>query len=338
VIKFPIVWGDQVDTSACMVPALACRCLAHGFCQHPSIDIICAGTPCQDWSTRNSRGLCQFGPRGYVLVCFIRSQLLSGTPIWIHENVTSFEVWLLFLLCMHFCTILTRVVSPRDCGFGAMSRTRRYTIIYLNAAVRVVRDPWALFDIVSNVMRNSFMTRVRDICVADFEEVSRELLPLCNKVRVDVHKVLDFARKQVNDVTLLLTVDEKRRLNDYRHLWLQRHNQDSRHSRDAAFNLNQNICRASWSGASSSVPCISTKSEKLWIDFLGRWLTVREILLGMTYPSYEAHANASGVAVFDLGDYCQSQARHLVGNAMTVGVVGSVAACAMASVVPKPQM
>jgi hypothetical protein len=134
----------------------------------------------------------------------------------------------------------------------------------------------------------------------------------------------------------LLTTNEWDRLVTYRRQWSLRYSVRSQLCNWAIFNLAQSFEKqCSWSAASCAIPTLTTKFEKIWSDFLGRWLTLKELQTGMGQCAYDEMAAAAGVRALDLSNLCMSDARFLVGNSMHVVVVGTVASCALACSRPR---
>ena len=84
----------------------------------------------------------------------------------------------------------SRVVSPQDVGYPGMSRSRRYTVMFLKAAVDVFADMWKTFDDVAAVMRGQFAVKIPDLFLASLDEITEEILPFCKGVGVSVQHAL----------------------------------------------------------------------------------------------------------------------------------------------------
>ena len=86
--------SDQLDLVSRLLNAMA-PCICHMRRCTPSINNVlsCAGTPCQDFSSKNRNAAQLFGPRGWVLLAFLRSELVRGTAIILQENVVGFDAW-----------------------------------------------------------------------------------------------------------------------------------------------------------------------------------------------------------------------------------------------------
>jgi len=113
---------------------------------------------------------------------------------------------------------------------------------------------------------------INEVVAAEFPEVAAEVAHQCRQRKVPVKYALDRRSKRIIDATVALTVDERRRLLYYRALWKARFKRDSRQCRSAVFNLGQNPeGNLSWSAASGSIPCLSTKWEPMWLDSEARW-------------------------------------------------------------------
>jgi hypothetical protein len=315
------------------------RCGSHGgLCQQAlNIDISSAGTPCQDWSSLNRGAMRQFGPRGWILICWIRLEARKGTRILIHENVAQLELWLIFLLVGDAYWVRSRVVKTAQAAQSQISRTRRYTVMYLKRSCVVIYDVWRLFDQVCVTLQARIDSRVENFFIASFEEIRLEIAQLCRDRGVRIGCVLDFANRTVRNFSLLLSPDERRRLSQFRYLWRARFNTDSRSAPWAIFNLGHNLSHLTWSGVSHAIPCLNTKVTRVWADFIQRFLTTRELLAAMGLCPYPWDAWSAGVAPFEMGGVPQIDARHMLGNSMQIGTLGTIIACAMASARPRAQ-
>jgi hypothetical protein len=277
-----------------------------------------------------------FGPRGWILVAWVRSQAIRGTAILVHENVSNFEILLLSLLVMDAYWIHSKLVGPVDIGMGAMGRTRRFTVLYLKSACEIVRPVWDTFEVLSGFLRDHCQTTADDLFMATLDEVAEEIIGACRTLGIAIQTCIDFRRNKIVDLEQLLTRDEHRRLQEYRQSWFGRFGFPSKACTWAIFNLSQNPTgNMSWSAYSFSAPCLTTKKERLWADYLGRWLTIRELQTAMGQFAYADTAEAAHVPVFSLSRMPESDARFVLGNSIHVGVIGVITASALASVVPR---
>ena len=104
----------------------------------------------------------------------------------------------------------------------------------------------------------------------------------------------------------------------------------------AVFNLSQNPSgNLSWSATSYAVPCVTTKPEKMWVDSISRWLTLKELQTAMGQCAYDSYARQARVVTMDLSHMPYGHGRFVLGNSIHVGVAGVVLASALASARPR---
>ena len=129
----------------------------------------------------------------------------------------------------------------------------------------------------------------------------------------------------LQNMAMLLSSGEQRRLMVYMAMWEKRFSQSSSTDKRAVFNLadNPEAGYVTWSGASGCIPGLRTNGGKLWVPYLGRWLTTKEQLAAMGAPVYPCLAMAAGVPCINV---CPGpEARLMLGNMMHIASVG----CAM---------
>ena len=98
----------------------------------------------------------------------------------------------------------------------------------------------------------------------------------------------------------------------------------------AVFNLGDNPAKGylTWSAASGKIPGLRTGGRKLWVPWLGRWLTALELLGAMGLPVYPELAEAAKVKQWTVQPGINP--RHMLGNMMHVSSAGAVLAVAWA--------
>jgi len=255
--------------------------------------------------------------------------LSQNVPVIVHENVPQFDVDALAMIMQHKYLIFTVIVDCAALGFRLISRRRRFTIMYHRTKTRLVCSPvWLHTQLVQAMAVDMHRTafRICDCFLADAAEIANEIGELCLAKRI----ALDTA---MQDMTLLLTPGEYERLCLYLEAWVARVGLPAHHCWWAVFNLadNPGAGYTTWSAASGRIPGLRTHNAKLWVPYLGRWLTNRELLACMGVPVYRHLAAAAQVSQVHVRP--GSDSRHMLGNMMHIAAVGSVMAVAMASCV-----
>ena len=308
--------------------APAAFCCGHGvMCclERPDVDIT--GTPCQDFSpVGHHRG--PFGQQWPVFLAYCRVMLGLAVPILIHENVPQFWLELLEHFFGHAFCIFSLVMDCSEVGFALISRRRRYTIMYHKAHVLVTRNPHVVYDQLKQVMQSLQLSlQLSDCWLADIEEIMSEAMPLCQLRGVTIASAMQ-------DMTSLLTYHELQRLAAYMAMWRDRFGHDASMDQTAVFNLADNPENGfvTWSGSSGRIPGLRTNGGKLWVPFLGRWLTMKEQLAAMGVPVYPSLAAAAQVPLVPVSP--GAEAKLMLGNMMHIASVGTALLVAMACAQP----
>ena len=310
--------GSTLQTAACCV---------HGIrCEPVRSDVDVTGTPCQDFAPNGNR-MGVNGPQWPVFLAWVTLILLLELPVVVHENVPQFDIEVLTMLMQHKYLIFSFMVDCCSVGFGLISRKRRYTVMYHRVKTRLVCSPVWLHGQLAQAMAwdmTRTACRIADCFQADANEVACEIAESCYAKGISVQHAM-------RDMTVLLTPGEQGRLSVYMRGWMQRVGISAVHCSWAVFNLGDNPGAGfwSWSAASGRIPGLRTHNAKLWVPFLGRWLTNRELLACMGAPVYRHLAHAAGVPQVHV--CAGADARHMLGNMMHVASVGSVIAAALAS-------
>ena len=304
-------------------------CCTHGRqCMPVASDVDVTGSPCQDFAPNGHR-LGVHGPQWPVFEAWAAVMLSQNVPVIVHENVPQFDVDALAMIMQHKYLIFTVIVDCAALGFRLISRRRRFTIMYHRTKTRLVCSPvWLHAQLVQamavDMCRTAF--RICDCFLADAAEIANEIVEVCLAKGI----ALDTA---MQDMTLLLTPGEYERLRLYLEAWVARVGLPAHHCWWAVFNLadNPGAGYTTWSAASGRIPGLRTHNAKLWVPYLGRWLTNRELLACMGVPVYRHLAAAAQVSQVHVRP--GSDSRHMLGNMMHIAAVGSVMAVAMASCV-----
>ena len=86
---------EQVAYAQKLRLATGVYCLAHrGLCAIPLFaDLFVAGTPCPDLSKLYKNRMDAWGPRGWVIISWVKIESERGTKLLLHENVAALELW-----------------------------------------------------------------------------------------------------------------------------------------------------------------------------------------------------------------------------------------------------
>lgn len=85
--------------------------------------------------------------------------------------------------------------------------------------------------------------------------------------------------------------------------------------------------RTTWSAKSGRIPTFRVGNGKYWNVYKRRWLTGREKLAALSFPTCQAVAHTMGVPALPVR--CTKRASHCAGNAMMFGNVAIMQLVAM---------
>ena len=303
-------------------------CVGHGrHCWVPQVDVDMTGTPCQDFSQQGHRE----GPQGkqmWVFLAWVAAVLASDAAVVIHENVPQFWVELLVQHLGMKYHIYSMLVDCNDMGFGLISRQRRYSILYHKLKTNVRHSPVAVYGMLRQKC-NSHMHRLActpmDCFLASPDEVAGEMAMAAQSKNMPLHAALACPG-------LLFSPSEASHLEFYIMAWTSKYGSHPMFCPWAVFNLGDNPAKGylTWSAASGKIPGLRTGGHKLWVPWLGRWLTALELLGAMGLPVYPELAEAARVKQWTVQPGVNP--RHMLGNMMHVSSAGAVLAVALACV------
>jgi hypothetical protein len=194
----------------------------------------------------------------------------------------------------------------------------------------ILKESWHCRSLERNYRRNheqiaSERISPIDVYLADDAEVRNEELALgALRKRPPMP---DY--KQYRDLSYLLT---PREISYYRYFEHLREAQETQRvaSADLVYHLGDNPAkRLAWSATSGSIPTFRRSCTICWAPSLRRWLTVREKLATMGWPTYPILASALDATVQTPS---QDEGRLMVGNAMHLACVGVATLASLASV------
>jgi len=339
--------AEVIMASAAFVTGWCYRC--QGYCAFRPGEIDTSGSPCQDWSSAGL-GMGVEGKRIHVFLAWVRLHLIWETLVIIHENVTNFDITLLHHFMGSMYHIFYVDCGPENVGFPWCRRLRRYVALVHKTKMRVLHNPELLFWRVCSRLGSS--ASVQDLLQASQEEVQAEVLALCQDRRMvacfqglvagAAHPLLgqDVSMARAVDPVSVLTQGENNHLRSYSQLWVERFGSDPVGHLDLVFNLGDNPDAGwiTWSAPSTRqssfcIPTLRRGWTVLWLPALRRWLTVRERLVMMGFPSYPPLAHLYRLPrTFSLPWHT---AKQTIGNGMHLANVGVWQAVVAASVVQK---
>ena len=248
-----------------------------------------SGVPCQDHSMAGKReGL--RGKRAHLLFAWLRLQLALLTPIIFLENVPQFCVDFLYEVMGDRYNIVVILCGPQHVGFRFARRERLYIALLRKGAVLILRDIHKVMNAVCRALQNSVV--LSDMFLAQPQEVLAERNQ-CLQARGFVSG--GCAPVFGSSTRLLLTPAEQERAKYYTDCWWQCCGKAPETEPNLVYFLGDNPDGGwlSWSGPSGTesnfaLPVIrnGSKVRLLWIPSLHRFMTRREILACMGFPSY----------------------------------------------------
>ena len=308
-----------------------------------------SGSPCQDWSRAGlQQGI--HGKRMHVFLAWVRWHLVWGTAVIVHENVPQFDVGLLHMFMGETYHVFSVVCGPEHVGFGFCRRERRYVALVHRSKCLLMHNPEMVFAAVCRMLRTT--AKIRDLYLASQDEVREEARMLGQQrglcmsgasstvagaaITGAAGAASAIGARRAESLLCLLTRPEQERLQAYYQLWQLKFASDPESAVDLVINLGDNPRAGwvTWSAPSSAKPwlCLPTLRRHWtvqWVPALGRWLTMRERLAFMGFPSYPQLAQMYGLQ----GSFTMPWhvAKNLIGNGMHVACVGVwqavVAAC-----------
>ena len=246
----------------------------------------------------------------------------TNVPIWFHENVlqqkrTVFEM--LFQPAKY--RLFDFEVSPEAMGFALVERRRRYIMGVNLERAAIIADPHAVLQMVCAQLQ-AVRTRPEHALMASLAEVIEEATALCMKRGISVpQQIACCSSLSMLDLTELLTPREQESLHDFTAAYVKKRGCLPCCDANAFFFLGDNASnRLTWSCGTGKLPTMRCTRGKYWSPMARRWLTARELLACMGFPTYPILARNMGVAemAFDSATSAQS----FLGNAMHASVAG----------------
>ena len=176
-------------------------------------------------------------------------------------------------------------VSPSDCGFGLIRRDRVYYLLVSKAKAVITHDVQSLYQQISDKLRN-VMTSPSDALLASTAEIRVEEARVCAQRGMKI-----MAYNDINFLGYLLSTEQRAYVQEYLRLMKVKGLGPVR--ADTCFDIGDDP-RAkhgregwiSWSCGHGSIPCFRRNSHVVYFPLCGRWLTNREKLAAMGWPTY----------------------------------------------------
>jgi hypothetical protein len=255
-------------------------------------------------------------PRIRVFITWCKIQRTKRTRILIHENVAGFPVWFAQALLPDY-DLHALHVDTKSVGFGLMSRSRQYLICYHKERTLSLHDPTTVFQHV----RASLETTIwpDQALVADVADIREEEVRVCMARGIPIGPY-------TGDLSHVFSANEIRYLHTYlAEFW----NRFSVHPLTVPFlcvHLGDNPQnRLSWSAA-GRIPTLRKSMGFLYFPSARRWLTRRELLALLGWPTFPHLARAMQTEQLIVDP---STASFMLGNAMHLPCVSSVLAVAL---------
>ena len=296
----------------------------NNLCAVMAPDVLIGGVPCTDFSIVGQRaGL--WGPTFPVLATFVRELRELAPAIGILENVVRFPMFMLEMYLSDMFIIVQLNAEPADAGYGLIARERSYFILVNKAKCTVVADMAYLFSTIARHNRQADVSRPRHALLATECEWQREL------------RWLEALRgsQPHGGAWSAMTWRERRAVQYYHNLYAQRYWACSTQAADLFCFLGDNPwSRITWTAHSGKLPTLRMNAGFMYNIASNRYLTPREKLAAMGFPTYQELAAQMGVPCVLEGDDEARAAGAAVGNSMHLGVLYLVLLVALACTKP----
>ncbi len=253
-----------------------------------------------------------------VFLAWVQKVLAVRPRLIVHENVPEFPVELLHHHLGQTYGVRSLVFSSTDHGFELVNRRRRYSILWRLQDVQLCLEPDCVLSAILRSFRWNVRTEPLQCAKATPTELAEEVAPRCSSLQIPVQSVVDLQTGASLGFRRLLCVSELAALSAYEARWWELTGKNPACATTAVFNLvDHPDRRVAWSLTFGSIPGLRTNSGHLWMPFLDRWLTRRELLAAFGYPVYQDLADASGTFLWG----CSPTPKQM-GDAMHVASVG----------------
>lgn len=299
------------------VVANAAICFQHGQspCKIPRANLNISGSSCRPWSkaTRGAKGLDhEDAPAFFAWARLIRQ---DQPALVVHENVVGFDGRLLVTELGDLYDVELLKVSPKDAGFGFISRDRVYHVLARRGKVRLVG-----LGSVYDLLRRGLATDVSDwgqwVWRASASELESEYHGRCGANALGAE----------TDWSAGLTAKQRQYLKLYLERWQTQHGRDACESPRCIFDLGDSPSYKVHGGNGLNMPTVRRRVSPWWSPAHRRWMLPREKAAAMGFPVYPDLAAAARVGLDSL-----TQDASAVGNAMHVANVGLVMVAVMFS-------
>jgi hypothetical protein len=312
---------EQWQRIAAMELSLSAPCIAHGCnCSLQFEDCNVSGFPCTPWSVLGS-GTKLEHKDCLPMVAWARAHTLKRTKVVIGENTTN--IWSAAVRANFPYHNFQRVeLAPSDVMFSLQGRPRSFFLL-TSDEVEIV-TPWSeVVDAIKDVL-GAHIVMPSAALLADDAEIRGEELAM--SVVRDIAPMRDYGSWR--DLSYLLTPHEIGYCRMYEHIRRCKHGNNPA-GLDWMYHLGDNPAqRLCWSER-GSIPTFRRNCTMMWIPALGRWVTMKEKMASMGWPSYAAFEQRLGVA---LTVPTPGEGRRLLGNSMHVASVGVATLAALASI------
>ncbi len=291
--------------------------------RHLTFDV--SGSPCQAWSRMGPRHG-KHSPEMVVFLVWCKWARSVRPYVVVHENVPGFDGQLLETFLGDLFEIITVRTSPKQCGFAFLNRPRLYAMLLLRGETVKLRPLQETYNHITQAAKEHIERVSPSFC---FVATTGALLAEENSRRrqTGCMPVLQPSR----DWSYMLTPKQQGYVRNY--LAARKCCGGLSPSEYAAVymcNICQNPLHRRIQLCHDGMMPTFTRSTKLWVPFLRRWLLPCEMALAMGLPTTVEAAEHAKV------DRDASQHSYaLVGNMMHVACVGTVLAVALSCVAPR---
>lgn len=200
--------------------------------------------------------------------------------------------------------------EPSDVGFNGVARYRTWVICAHRSKTTALWDPFEVLAAVAAKCGAEHPTSIQDYLVATTPEIQLEAEDLAQRrgIRYEVDR---------KDLTYLLTFRENKTRMEWDRLYLERTGRPASENPQLVYFLGDDSSYGeSWSAHSDKIPTyrVNCRSCLFWLPCWRRFLTQKEKLISMGWPSTREVSEAMGIPMIGCTDV--KRAADLVGNAM----------------------
>lgn len=201
--------------------------------------------------------------------------------------------------------------EPSDFGFGGTARYRTWLMGAQRESTSWQSDPFDVYnDIVARFRDSDISTQVNHYLVASDTEIKMEAAQLA------LDRGLDSFKPGETPLEYLLNTRERVTLDSLNQKYLVRYGADPSLQENLVYFLGDSADYQSWSAVSGKIPTfrLNSRTGKYWLPARGRWLTAKERLTALGFPT--TSEVAASMQVPPIGAVDVQRASDICGNSM----------------------